>query len=212
MRRIARGAPRLWLAVPGAGPEPPPRRNGDRAMRAALAAHLASGGLPLRAGPGLSHSGGHVGYLADPAGRTGLDLEWIRPRDVVALARLAYAKAEARRLAALPEGARQAAFVELWVLKEAAGKALGLELPAALARCQFALAGGRIRATIPGEGRWRAGLCAPRPALRLAWFSLGAGPDPVAVEWSAATGRERPARWPAVAIGGGTRRPGPRRP
>ncbi|MBS0376091.1 MAG: 4'-phosphopantetheinyl transferase superfamily protein [Proteobacteria bacterium] len=206
--RTRTARPRLWLAVPPRAPAPPPRRLGERALRARLVAHLAGRGIALRRGPGVSHAGGHVGYLHDPAG-AGLDLEWIRPRDAVALARRAYSPAEARRLAALPAARQAAAFIELWVLKEAAGKALGLDLFAALARCRFEVSGGRIRGRVPGRRRWCAALYAPRPLLRLAWFAPDGGPEPVAVEWSAATGRERPARWHRIATGG-TRRGGPR--
>jgi len=200
--RTRTARPRLWLAVPQRAPAPPPRRRGERELRARLLAHLAGRGVALRRGPGVSHAGGHVGYLHDPSAGTGLDLEWIRPRDAVALARRAYAPAEARRIAALPPARRAAAFVELGVLKEAAGKALGLDLFTALADCRFEVAGGRLRGRVPGRRRWRAALYAPRPLLRLAWFAPDGGLEPVAVEWSAVTGRERPARWRRLAIGG----------
>ena len=152
-----RPRPVLWLAVPaGRGNLPRRAAGADRAMRAALLRHLERQGLAAAPGPGLSHAGGYACYLSNPAVQTGLDLEWIRRRDVVSLANFAYAPEEAHRLAALPGEERDAAFVELWVLKEAAAKALGLDLFTALASCVFSVQGGVISGAVPGGVPWRA--------------------------------------------------------
>lgn len=206
-RTAASGA--LWLALPKRGAEPPPRSpTTDRSTRAALFAHLQSLGLTPGPGPALSHSGGYVAYASQAAGTAGVDLEWVRPRDVLSLATLAYAGDEASALARLPGSERAAAFVDLWVLKEAAAKALRLDLFSALAGCRFSLADGLITGRLPAAQPWRAVVYAPRPALRLAYLELG-GPalEPVAnplpcIEWFGADGEAGAGDWPCIGRGG----------
>ena len=198
--------PTLWLARPAAFDGLPPRRAGaDRAMRTELFRYLESRQLGPAAGPGLSHAGGWAAYVAQEPGPTGLDLEWVRPRDVGALARFAYAPAEADALDERPPAARDEAFVALWVLKEAAAKALGLDLFTALARCEFRIDGARIEARLTSSVAWQAWLYAPRPQLRLACVTLQRAPAaplaPAGLEWTPGAALPVTAAWPLVAAG-----------
>lgn len=202
-RTAAPGA--LWLALPARGAEPPPRSPAtDRSTRAALFAHLQGVGLAPGPGAPLSHSAGYVAYASQAPGTSGIDLEWVRPRDVLSLASLAYTAEEASALARLPGSERAAAFIDLWVLKEAAGKALGLDLFSALAGCAFSLADGSITGRLPAARPWRAVVYAPRPALRLAYLELGerspaaAEDPPPCIEWCAADGEARASDWACI--------------
>jgi 4'-phosphopantetheinyl transferase len=190
----------LWLASPPPAAEPPPRaRCRDRAARDALFAHLSARGASPLPGALLSHAGGHAAYLAGEPGRAGIDLEWIRPRDSLALARFAFAPREVRALEALHGTARDEAFIAHWVLKEAAAKLLGLDLFSALARCEFRVEGERIEGDVPHAGPWQAWVHAPRPALRVAVMRFGAGPCPLQREWQLGEPDSFGARWPLVA-------------
>jgi hypothetical protein len=205
-RTVAHAAPELWLALPTPGA--PPRRRAralERPLRDALLARMQSAGLAAAPGAGLTHSGGYVACATPAAGVVGIDLEWLWPRDALRLARFAYSGAEADALAQLHTAQQGAACIELWVLKEAAAKALGLPLLTALAQCCFSVAAGRIEARLPRPGAWRARLYAPQPALRLAWLEWQAseGTEPRCREWLADTGELRPAAWALVADGAG---------
>lgn len=206
--------PTLWLAAAQSTSMPPPRSaQTDRATRAALFGLLQSKGLMPRPGPWLSHSRGYVAYLCNAKSNSGIDIEWIGKRDVLALARFAYSPQETRVLEALAEAERMARFTELWVLKEAAAKALGLDLFTALAQCAFEIADGLIVGRVPAAGTWQASVCAPRPECRLAYFAFTAmggnacaptGPLPAVsgIEWDVAGNRMRQASWPITAATG----------
>ena len=206
--------PLLWLAAPQSTSMPPPRSaKTDRATRAALFGLLQSKGLLPRPGPWLSHSRGYVAYLCNAKANSGIDIEWIGERDALALARFAYSPEETRALEALADAERMARFIELWVLKEAAAKALGLDLFTALARCAFEIAGGLIVGRIPAVGTWQASICAPRPECRLGYFALNAtggnacrpaGPSPAVsgIDWDVASNRLRQTSWPITATTG----------
>ena len=86
-----------------------------------------------------SHSGdGLLMALAEDV-RIGIDLELERPRPKAqVLANRFFAASEAATLAALPDGAREAAFVRLWCAKEAVLKAHGQGLSFGLHRLVFA--------------------------------------------------------------------------
>ncbi len=159
----------LWLL--GKDTQTPPKRDrqADQAARTDLFAALRARGIEPVPGPGLSHSGGFAAYGENVAGsRIGVDLEWIRERDVLSLAEFAYSPEEYAWLKTLADNERQTAFVELWVLKEAAGKALGLDLFDALGNCRFALSEKSVTPYIEGGKTWTALVFAPRPLLRLA--------------------------------------------
>jgi hypothetical protein len=195
----------LWLARP-AGQEGPVFRQRplERSVRDALLAQ--AGAARGIAGPGaaLSHSGSWVACGAGTDLAAGVDMEWLRPRAVLRLARFSYSADEADWLAALPVAQRVAAFHELWVLKEAAAKVLRLPLFTALAQCRFRLEEGRASGALPGGLPWRAWVYAPREALRLAWLSLAPeAPAPRTLEWQVGEAAARPAGWPVVASGSG---------
>ena len=200
--------PTLILARGTASAVPPPRDPpGERAVRAALFLRLPTLGCSPQRGAHMAHAGGWVAYLAGAAGGSGIDLEWLRPRDVASLASFAYAPEEARVVGASPGERRLQAFYELWVLKEAAGKALGLDLFTALAQARFCIDGGVIRGELPGCESWAAVLYAPHPALRLAMVriegskrqGIDPGRSPACVEWNAHTDDWRPGNWDVIA-------------
>ena len=84
----------------------------------------------------LSHSAGHAALLVAPPGmRVGVDLEALRPRDCLRIARFAFHEQELRALEAAAGAERDQMFYVLWTLKEALGKALQLPLLDALRQC-----------------------------------------------------------------------------
>ena len=195
--------PALWLALPGLGVRPPPRSAAaDRTTRASLFARLVTAGVATSGGAALSHSAGYVAYMCSPCAPTGIDLEWVRERDVTGLARFAFSTDEADLLDACGQSERSAKFTELWVLKEAAAKVLGLDLFPALAQCRFRIDSGVIEAVLPGAERWHAALYAPRPELRLASLAIMPSaqmPRPPTIEWRADTGETTAVPWPIIA-------------
>jgi hypothetical protein len=210
-------APALWLALPHA-PATPVRRSraAEQRLRDALLARMQREGLAAARGAGLSHSGGHVACGVPARGVVGVDLEWFAPRRVLPLAEFAFSAGETAALAAVPESRRGEAFLDLWVLKEAAAKALGLPLLTALARCQFTVAGSSIEARWPVQPmqlgavamNWSARLYAPRPGLKLAWLSFAsegeaAGMEPNCHEWIGDEDVLKPVRWECVGAGAG---------
>lgn len=117
----------------------------------------------------LSHSHGYAALaLAPRAVTVGVDVEWLAPREFRGMASVAYSATECALLASLddPRDLR-ATFYELWTLKEAFAKALGLPLVDALRQCRFVDAGLARRADVPTTRHWRATVFAPRPQLRL---------------------------------------------
>ena len=196
------GSGTIWLAWPTSCLRPPSRApSADRSAREALFSRLRSAGYLPTGGAHLSHSGGLVAYLCDPTPVSGVDLEWVRKRDVVSLARFAYSQAEAVAIEVMEPSRRCAAFTELWVLKEAAAKALGMDLFSALARCQFRVGDGHIEAQIVGAARVSATIWAPDTALRLAWVGLSdeLRPRPLCIDWRLGEDCVSPAAWPLIA-------------
>lgn len=170
-----------------------PGRRREWAASRALLAHLTDLGERHAS---LSHSQGWSAALLAPEGlRVGLDLEWLRPRDVLALARHAYDPREVEALEALPEPERALRFHLLWTLKEACAKALGLGLMTATRTCSFSESGGRWTGVIACDGNWAATVYAPRPGAVLAVLQVAhAGqplpglschewPEPIAAPW-----------------------------
>ncbi|HUQ53146.1 MAG TPA: 4'-phosphopantetheinyl transferase superfamily protein [Gammaproteobacteria bacterium] len=140
-------------------------------LRHSLARHTARSAAELRietsadgkpscvGGPevSVSHSGDIVMCALAAAGAVGVDVETAGPRSVAAVAERFFTAAEARWVAAQPEPR----FRQLWVLKEAYLKALGVglagglsslecrvELPSIVAR----VAGAPLRGLPGGEG------------------------------------------------------------
>ncbi|MEU8082858.1 4'-phosphopantetheinyl transferase superfamily protein [Micromonospora sp. NPDC049101] len=87
------------------------------------------GGRPYLTGIDLhvsvSHTRGAVAVALSTRAAVGVDVEPIRPLPVVALARRWLPPVEAEWLTAQPEDRRVAAFLRLWTVKEAIGKAHG---------------------------------------------------------------------------------------
>jgi hypothetical protein len=205
----------VWLATPDAADYLDPSRRADT-DRDALAAirtprrrvDWASSRALLDAVPvgadrrsSLSHSHGYaaLALVADSVA-VGVDVEWLAPRDFVAMANFAYAAAEAAHLATLDDPADLCAtFYQFWTLKEALAKALRLPLTDALRGCCLVDPSGARRAVIPTSRPWRAMVFAPRPQLRLAvaFVTESAATLPEALstmEWPRPRGRE----WPTI--------------
>lgn len=162
-----------------------PARRVEWAVSRALLAHLAKQRLTHSS---LSHSRSWCAALTAPANScAGVDLEWARPRDVLALARVAFASSEYVALEGLPERQCQQHFYVMWTLKEAFAKALGLGLLAALRECVFEPRAGGWCGRLPADGPWQAFVYAPRPGLVLAVAGIGdvwvATEEPATAEW-----------------------------
>lgn len=109
-------------------------------------------GRPLHsrgASVSLSHSGDRVACsLSTAATGVGVDLQMTRTRhDTAAIAAQYFSEREAEWLSARP----REAFFQLWVLKEAYLKALGLGLSGGLGRLTCVVEGGRISGSVDGE-------------------------------------------------------------
>jgi 4'-phosphopantetheinyl transferase len=148
-------------------------------------------GKPFHAGDGaapafsLSHTRGMVACaIAPPQVAIGVDVEANqRDLDVARLATRFFAAAEVAALVALPEPARRERFYDLWTVKEAVVKALGLALPPALARVTVRIgADGSVEIAPPADspgGAWQVELFTPAEGYRLALAALrpaGSGP------------------------------------
>lgn len=86
----------------------------------------------------ISHTSGAVACALSRAGRIGVDIEdCARKVSHIELARAYFAPAETAELAALAAAARARRFIELWTLKEATIKAIGLGLSMPLDAVSF---------------------------------------------------------------------------
>ena len=106
-----------------------------------------------------SHSGGRA-LIAVARGITpGIDLEQLRPRaHVLELARRFFTPDEAAALTALPDAARNTAFLQQWTAKEAVLKSLGRGIAFGLHRLDVAGAGAPLALTwLDGDdaGAWQ---------------------------------------------------------
>lgn len=135
-------------------------------------------GRPARSS--LTHSGGHAALarIGVPV-QLGIDLERHTPRNVLSLARFAYAAREAAALETLSEADRIHTFYTLWTLKEAFAKALQLPLLEALKQCIFLREGSTLYGELPTNLPWRAYLFAPRKDLSLAIALVGSATTPI---------------------------------
>jgi hypothetical protein len=103
----------------------------------------------------LAHANGAVVLAHAPRSvRVGVDLEFWRVRDVLRVARFAFAAIEVDQLERLDAEARLDAFYLLWVMKEACAKAAGLPLVDALRECAFIHAQGRWQGQTPIGAGW----------------------------------------------------------
>jgi 4'-phosphopantetheinyl transferase len=184
------------------------RRREEWEVSRALLAHVSDSRL-LPAQPGdpaplsLSHSAGHAAVASSlGGGRVGVDLEQMRERDFVRLARFAFAPSEQEQLEALPPAARAERFYFLWTLKEAFAKALPLPLLQSVAQCTFVHVHDSWRASVPTRGAWFARVFRPRPSFVLSVVALL--PEPVEHENSYVETNEWPEQraplWPTLAV------------
>lgn len=93
----------------------------------------------------LSHTPG-LAAVAVAEAPCGVDAERPRAVDALAVARRYFAPAEAAWLERQEAGSRERAFLQLWTLKEASVKALGIGLATHMARLSFTLDDGMPRA------------------------------------------------------------------
>lgn len=179
-----------------------PQRRADFAVSRALLYFVAP---PDQASRSLSHSAGHAALCVGPgACRLGIDIERHRGgRDVLGIARFAFHEQELAALESAASAERERLFYSLWVLKEAAAKALRLDLLVALRHCVFLPRPGGYEGSIPAGAAWSAWLYEPRGDLSLAVVQIGAcsGRSFLEVsEWPVAGA----AAWPLIARLGGT--------
>lgn len=153
----------------------------------------------------LSHSSRHAAICIGPAGcSVGVDVERHRARDVIAIARFAFHAEEFAALEAAAPSQRERLFYAMWVFKEAAAKALRLDLLEALRHCTLLPRPERWIGRIPSDEGWSAWVYEPRPGLSLATIQIGGGPahGPDCREWM-----KGPVRWRAVARAGSAHSP-----
>jgi phosphopantetheinyl transferase len=147
----------------------------------------------------LSHSAGHAALLIAPTGmRVGVDLEAVRPRDVLRIARFAFHEREVAALDDVPaESERDELFYTLWTLKEALGKALQLNLLDALRQCVFTPDVNGWIGSAPTSSAWSAQVYRARDNFILAAAFVGASEPPSITRWDWPPQRE--AEWPLIA-------------
>jgi 4'-phosphopantetheinyl transferase len=122
----------------------------------------------------LSHRAGHALFIhGGVLEALGVDLETMRPRDVIGVAAWICTEAEQEALARAPEFARSRIFYTLWTLKEAFLKAAGGDFPADMRRAglHFPTAYGSDM-----DGDWLRG-CRLRPPDGEAWRAITFGLD-----------------------------------
>ena len=129
----------------------------------------------FRAEFSLSHTHGMVACAVTTAAdaRVGVDVECIdRGVDAAGLAARFFAPAEAAHLAQLDDEARRDRFFDLWTLKEALVKALGVSMAMSLSSLAFTIGpGGSVSLNAPADINapdWQFGLFTPAPRYRLA--------------------------------------------
>jgi 4'-phosphopantetheinyl transferase len=127
----------------------------------------------FRASFSLSHTHGMVACAVTQDADVGVDVECIdREVDAGEIAARFFAPAEARLLADLDADLRRGRFFDLWTLKEAFVKALGVGLTISLASLAFTIdAAGGVTLEAPADidtKTWQFGLFTPGPRHRLA--------------------------------------------
>jgi hypothetical protein len=202
---------RIWFATPAAAGafDPDALSDAERATWADLRSErrradwavsrvlLQGNALPAACARSLTHSRAHAAVATGPSGgAVGIDLEWLAPRDYAGLAEIGFSATEAAFIATIDDPPQQrAAFYELWTLKEACTKALGLPLVDGLRQCRFVNANREWHAELPTDRPWEVIAYAPRPDLLLA-VAWVAGADALAAPM--VTIREWPDPQPVV--------------
>jgi 4'-phosphopantetheinyl transferase len=173
-----------------------PQRRGEFAVSRALVSRV---GAPREAATSLTHGSGLAAMACGPPDSLiGVDLERHRRRDVLSIARFAFAPAESAALAALPAARQLHHFYTLWVMKEALAKALQLRLMDALANCVITATKDGWRGAIPTAHPWRLAVFEPQPDLSLAVACVGATAGDLRVE-CAEWPPTRSVEWPVAA-------------
>jgi len=130
----------------------------------------------------LSHTTGMVACVVSAHADVGVDVECIdRDVDVVSIAGRFFAPAETAQLALMDANQRRERFFDLWTLKEALSKALGVGVAHALATLTFTVdTDGEIRLDAPHieTNLWQIGLYTPGPRYRLAVALRHSEPPP----------------------------------
>jgi 4'-phosphopantetheinyl transferase len=145
---------------------------------------------PPSYGFNLSHTRGLVACVVARGGDVGIDVERVEgTSDIGSLAASRFSRFEVEQLAACPAGVRHDRFFEIWTLKEAYAKAIGLGLGHPLDSTTFDLTSRDAIgfAHDSGEaGQWRFHLFSPAPRFRLA-LAVRSAPAPhiVTREWPA---------------------------
>ena len=120
----------------------------------------------------LSHTRGMVACAVTQEPAVGVDVECVdRDVDTARIAARFFAPTEAAQLERLEDEARRDRFFDLWTLKEALVKALGVGMAAELDHLVFTIGvDGRISLDAPDVAAdwWQFGLFAPGPRHRLA--------------------------------------------
>lgn len=161
---------------------------------------LHAAGPELTDSRSLAHSHGYAALAIGPGlTRVGVDIEVLSERNFAAIAQLAYGSDESDWLDSLADETRQrSAFYELWTLKEASIKALGLPLLEGLRNCRFVDQDGLWNPWLPTTQSWVAATFMPTPnvilSVVLTGFSSQPGSfRPICIEWP-----DRPVSWPAL--------------
>ena len=146
----------------------------------------------------LSHSADHAALLiARPGMRVGVDLEALRPRDVLRIARFGFHEREVAALEAAAEHERDELFYVLWTLKEALGKALQLNLLDALRQCVFTRDMNGWSGSAPTSAAWSTQVYRARANFVLAVAYVGVSSPPPLKRWEWPP--QRAAEWPLIA-------------
>lgn len=137
----------------------------------------AGGGPRLRFN--LSHTRGLIACSVTQGSECGIDVERRdRARNFLGMARTAFAPSERRQLEGIPTDQRQARFYQIWTLKEAYIKVIGMGLSQRLDQFDFDLSAlPEIRFTAPPNREprvWRFVLDTPTPEHQLALAVDGA--------------------------------------
>jgi len=178
-RELSRGtatAPQAWQFDRGAHGKP--FLAGDRAPARSFS---------------LSHTRGMVACaLAPPGVAIGVDIEAIHGEiDTRRLAARFFAETEIAALDRLPEHGRHERFYDLWTMKEAIVKALGVALPPALPQIAIEIGeGGDVtvaRAPVSVDGSWQLAFFTPAAGYRLALAAMRPpGVAPLTVSYATA--------------------------
>jgi 4'-phosphopantetheinyl transferase len=130
----------------------------------------------------LSHASGMVASVVNAHADVGVDIECIDcDVEVVNIAGRFFAPAEVAQLTSLTANQQRDRFFDLWTLKEALSKALGVGMGQSLASHAFTVGNDSeigLDAADTEVNLWQFGLISPRPRYRLAVAVRRNGPEP----------------------------------